>query len=297
MLDIALLKTRIAARAEDFLRELFGERLHRTGPQSWRVGSKGSLALSIKDGELVFFDHEVGSGGDAIALWPREHSISNGDALKACAVWAGIADDGNQHNAAPRKPEAPRHPSRAYQMTDAELKRAALAAQTLGASPQRCAVIAERRQWKPETIAQLARECSLGVEDGKLAFIYETGIKLRWQDEDGKRRFAFACGKPHSLWRAHMRERHTERAIVTEGETDGITLIDLGFDTGATRVFSVPSASVLPLEWLRALAGLSDVILALDADEAGQRHVEEWAGIIRPHVGTIRTINWEAVAQ
>jgi hypothetical protein len=296
MLNIPEIKTRIAARAEEFPRELFGDRLHRDGPWKWCVGTHGSLALEIKDGELVFFDHESGQGGDAIALWARERSISNGDALKGCAAWAGIAVDGTSTPHAPRKPEPPRQPPQAYRMTDAELKRAALDAQTLGTSQQLCAAIAARRQWQPDTIAQLARECSLGVEDGKLAFIYETGIKLRWQHEDGERRFVFACGKPHSLWRAHRREKHTERAIITEGETDGITLIDFGYDTGATRVFSVPSASVLPLEWPRALAGLSEVILALDADDAGQRHVKEWAAIIRPHVGTVRAINWKVVA-
>ena len=55
MHDIPLIKQRIAARAEEFLRELFCERLHRVGPESWRVGNKGSLALTVKDGELVYF--------------------------------------------------------------------------------------------------------------------------------------------------------------------------------------------------------------------------------------------------
>lgn len=94
MIDVQETKTRIAARAEDFLRELFGERHHRAGPESWRVGNKGSLALDIKDGELVFFDHERGEGGDAIALWARERSVSTGEALKSCAQWAGVTGEG-----------------------------------------------------------------------------------------------------------------------------------------------------------------------------------------------------------
>ena len=297
MFDIPLIKTRIAARAEEFLRDFFGERLHRDRTDSWRVGNKGSLHLEIKDGDLVFFDHEAGGGGDCIGLWAREYSIENGKALRACAAWAGVTDDGRHTPPPPRKPQQPQSTPQPYRMTDDELKRAARAAQTLGTAPQRCAIIAERRQWQTETIQQLARECSLGVEDCKLAVIYETGIKLRWQDESGQRRFAFACGKPHSFWRGHMRERHTKRAIISEGETDGITLIDRGYDAGATRVFSVPSASTWPLDWKRALAGLEDVLFALDADDAGQRHVAEWAEIIRPHVGTVRAVNWKAVAQ
>jgi hypothetical protein len=96
MLNISEIKSRSAARAEDFLRELFGERLHRVGTGRWRVGKKGSLALDIQDGELVFFDHEAGLGGDCIALWARERGCDNGNALKACAAWAGATDAGTR---------------------------------------------------------------------------------------------------------------------------------------------------------------------------------------------------------
>ena len=67
MFDIALIKTRIAARAEEFLRELFGEKLHRAG-LGWRVGKHGSLALDIQKGELVYYDHEAGQGGDCMIV-------------------------------------------------------------------------------------------------------------------------------------------------------------------------------------------------------------------------------------
>ena len=297
MLDIQLIKSRVAARAEEFLRELFGERLRRERTDSWRVGRHGSLHVEIKGGELIFCDHEAGGGGDCIHLCARERNTDNAAALKFCAAWAGVADDGT-HTAPPlREPQPQKPPPQPYRMTDKELKRAARAAHTLGTAPQFCASIAERRQWRPETIQQLARECSLGVEDGKLAFLYDTGIKLRWQDAAGQRQFKFACGKPHSLWRGHMRERHTKRVIISEGETDAIRLIDLGHDDGVTRVFSVPSASTWPLDWQRSLEGLEVVIFALDADEAGQRHVAEWAEIIRPHVGAVRAVDWKEVAK
>ncbi len=103
MIDVPELKTRIAARAEDFLRELFGEKLHRAGTDSWRVGKKASLAIDIKDGELVYFDHESCKGGDCIGVWERERGGGNGTALKACAAWAGISEDGT---CAPR-PQTP----------------------------------------------------------------------------------------------------------------------------------------------------------------------------------------------
>ncbi|MEQ1853462.1 MAG: hypothetical protein ABMA01_17935 [Chthoniobacteraceae bacterium] len=94
MIDVQELKTRVAARAEDFLRELYGDKLHRAGTDSWRVGKKDSLALNIKDGELVYFDHESCKGGDCIGVWARERGGDNGIALKECAAWAGVSDDG-----------------------------------------------------------------------------------------------------------------------------------------------------------------------------------------------------------
>ena len=104
MLNIALIKSRIAARAEEYLREFFGDRLHRAGAQSWRVGTRGSLALEIKDGELVFYDNEAGTGGDCFALWMRERGGTFADALKACAAWAGVSDDGAPSPAPASKP-------------------------------------------------------------------------------------------------------------------------------------------------------------------------------------------------
>jgi hypothetical protein len=107
MLNIALIKSRIAARAEEFLRELFGERLHRAGSQSWRVGKKGSLAIEFQDGELVFFDHEAGQGGDCIALWQRERGGTFKEALSAAAAWAGVSDDGTYSAPPAKSPPAP----------------------------------------------------------------------------------------------------------------------------------------------------------------------------------------------
>lgn len=292
--NIPSIKQSIAARAEDYLRELFGERLKRDG-QGWRVGTHGSLHAEIKNGELVFHDHESGQGGDSITLWARERGGDNGSAIKSCAAWAGITGHSGSFTPSPRTSFTPKVAA-IYAMTDAELKRAAKAAEKLGTSPSLCAGIATQRGWKWQTIQQLASECSLGVDGGKLAFIYPTGIKLRWQ-EHGERRFAFACGKPHAFWRSHLRESGTTRAIIAEGETDALRLIDLGYDDGTTRVFSVPSASTWPLDWKKALAGLDEVIFALDADEAGQRHVAEWAALIRPHVGKVRAINWQEVTK
>ena len=97
MIDTNELHRRIASRAEDYLRELFGDSFKTAGADKWRVGKRGSLAVSIQDGVLVHYSHEDGTGGDAVALWQRECGGTAGEALHAAAAWAGVhLRNGNQ---------------------------------------------------------------------------------------------------------------------------------------------------------------------------------------------------------
>jgi hypothetical protein len=107
MIDTALLHSRVANRAEDYLRELFGESTKPNGADKWRVGTHGSLAVSIKDNTLVFYSHEDGSGGDAVALWQRERGGTAGEALRALAAWAGIAPSATPIAPVPRREKKP----------------------------------------------------------------------------------------------------------------------------------------------------------------------------------------------
>ncbi len=93
VVDVTELHSRIAARAEDFLRELFGERVRKAGHEQWRVGTHGSLAASVRGDALVYYNHEAGGGGDAVELWQRERGGTLGECLRACAAWAGMTAD------------------------------------------------------------------------------------------------------------------------------------------------------------------------------------------------------------
>ncbi len=163
MFDLALIKTRLAARAEEFLREHFGERLHRAGSQSWRVGKHGSLALSIKDGELVFFDHETGGGGDAIALWARERGGEFKDAVAACAAWAGVVADASYTPPHAHKPlttpnsNLDSRPTRWPQIDDQHDALWRRGIERLIADANARAAIARWRGWEPGVLIPLAR--------------------------------------------------------------------------------------------------------------------------------------------
>jgi DNA primase len=254
-----------------------------------------SLEAKEKDGAWVWFCQPCGIGGTVIDLHMKRTGLAEGDAIRELAAMfnAPSVQDIATRPVAASKPKPTR-----YAPTDAEYARAAVAAQTLGLNAKLCEQIAKARSWKPETIQRLATECSLGWEDGKAAFIYSTGMKLRW-NQNGERRFSFAFGKPHSLWREHMLEPGfngegtTERVIITEGETDAIRLIDMGLDSLATRIMAVPSASTWPLDAELKLCGLREVIFAPDNDDAGQAHVAEWAALISHAVPSVRIINWK----
>lgn len=89
MIDAKLVKQRIAERADDFIETLFGDGAKRDGADKWRIGGRGSLAVTVKDCELVFYSHEDGAGSDAIALWQRERGGSAGDAFSSVRELGG----------------------------------------------------------------------------------------------------------------------------------------------------------------------------------------------------------------
>lgn len=94
MIDTAHLHARLcdARQAEALIERLYPERpIRRDGVLGWRVGRRGSLSIRIRDGGLVFYDHDASAGGDFISLWARERNIGNGEAIKALGELLGIS--------------------------------------------------------------------------------------------------------------------------------------------------------------------------------------------------------------
>jgi hypothetical protein len=269
MIDTALLHSRLADRAEDFLRELFGDDSKTAGSDKWRVGKRGSLAISIHDGVLVFYSHEDGTGGDAVALWQRERGGTAGEALRAVAAWAGIADNGIAPTPTPRRPRTAKPPP--VPMTREQFAEAHAMSRRLAGDDDLCQRIATARNWQAKTIRDMALDGALGwLDEGgsKLALIYETGIKLRWRKE-GERIIRFHTGNAAQFWRGWMILPTTQKVYVCEGETDAVTLIDAGAEKDENcLVVALPSASTIPGDAADLLAG-RDIVLCLDLDKAG----------------------------
>jgi len=154
-----------------------------------------------------------------------------------------------------------------------------------------CEKVAASRNWKPETIRALARSLHLGWGGDCLDFIYKTGIKVR--EWPGKR-FHWLAGQPH-IWRSDVIEASSS-AVITEGEIDAITLIDLGLEKApATVVVALASATTFSPSWASLFAG-KDVTMCLDADEAGEQGVRKIAPLLQPVVTNLFILNLKEVA-
>ena len=142
---------------------------------------------------------------------------------------------------------------------------------------------------KPETIRNLTFEPSLGWHEQKLAFIYETGVKLRWRQQ-GERIIKWVFGKPW-LWRGSFIDMFTT-IYLCEGETDAISLIDAGLESdGRTLALALPSASTFDERWA-ILFARKEVILSFDADKAGQEATRRVSRLLQDRVRNLKQLNW-----
>jgi hypothetical protein len=239
----------------------------------------------------------INEGSDGRALIKCQAGCSTDDVLAALGM--------TYRNLFPAQfshvPSAPRsvsqlRPATSQSVNDflskQECLRAIEMAVTLRNMPGLCERVAQARGWKPETIRELSLEPSLGWHEGKLAFIYETGVKLRWRQQ-GERIVRWAFGKPW-LWRGSYINIDTS-IYLCEGETDAISLIDAGLESdGRTIAVALPSATTFNERWAAFFAG-REVVLVFDADRAGEQANIRVSRLLQPQVASLKQINWEGV--
>lgn len=244
-------KNALSDRAEEFARSLFpAGKKHGT---EWLVGSLGgepgkSLSICIGGSKVgVFADFATGEKGDnLIELFSQAKRVEFKEALHTCAEWLGVRIDGHTPTAGSSSsvatvretPTRALSPREVYDPREEECIAAVRMAETLSTDLVLCQRIANHRHWKPETLIELAREGYLGwkagngVGEGKIAFIYDTGVKLRWR-EKGERIIHWAFGKPW-VWRGAWLEA-ARSVYLCESETDAISLIDAGVENEGGR--------------------------------------------------------------
>jgi len=155
--------------------------------------------------------------------------------------------------------------------------------------------IARGRDWKVETIRELAREGSLGCWKKGISFLYRTGMKVRW-DRAVAREIRWVFGGPSSMWR-EQRVAAAGTIYVTEGESDAITLIDAGMENdGRTAVVALPSATTLSPSFVPLFAG-KHVILCLDADKAGECATNKFGSMLQGNVASLAQLDLKGALQ
>jgi twinkle protein len=289
-----------ATEIKDALRERVDELAHYLFPAGVREGTHwcvgdvtGTPGKSLK---ICLTGDKAGLWGDfadsqnhsrsLIDLWMQARNVDFKTALREAAQWLGVT-------LAPPAGKGTKRMESAESADDflskADCLRAIKMAETLRETPNLCERVAQARGWKPETIRGLSREPSLGWHEGKLAFIYESGVKLRWRQQ-GERIVRWAFGKPW-LWRGSYIDIG-RTVYLCEGETDAISLIDAGLESdGQMIAVALPSASTFNERWA-ALFTRKDVVLVFDADRAGEQAMRRISRYLQPHVTSLKQLNW-----
>lgn len=226
-------------------------------------------------GDWRFKDQATGEQGGLVGF-----VMLAGMDEKQAAHWimdkAGIVR-GQPITFTPRPRPAP-EPWQPYLMDGEELTRCVAMAEELLSDNFAINGIAKARNWRPETIRELALDPCIGLYDGKLVLIYPTGAKVRLKpltpsaaDTFEGTKFRWLFGKPDAPWRGDRLLACTETVHITEGETAAISLIDAGLDNETTEIaLAVPGASCWRDEWAKMLRGRC-VVIWPDADDAGDK--------------------------
>ncbi|HVF73331.1 MAG TPA: toprim domain-containing protein [Chthoniobacterales bacterium] len=301
-MDAQATKEALNCRAEEFARWLFPA--GRKEANEWLVGSlEGEPGKSLKiriegDKVGVFKDFADGMGGDnLLALYIAAKRVSFAEALRVCREWLGDSAITLTPATQTKRPARTlirqcKSGADVYDLSDSECRTALKMAETLRDDFNLCERIARARGWRAETIRQLAQELHLGWCDGKLAFIYDSGAKLRYR-ENGERIIRWAFGKPW-LWRGAF-IKQSQTLYLSEGESDAITLIDAGIENEAgTSVVALPSASTFDQSW-NDLFREKDVILAFDNDRAGSDATARVSRLLQPTAKSLCRLNWEGM--
>jgi hypothetical protein len=255
---------------------------------------QASFSIWESKGGWLWKCHTGCGKGDEIDFLELHNRIPRNEATKLYLEMASVNGTALSSKARESQPSVQDESSLPADLTSGFLStedchRAVQMAIALREDPKLCERIAGARGWKTQTIRDLTCGPHFGWYEGKLAFIYESGVKLRWR-QDGERIVRWAFGKPW-LWRGSL-IFDANRVYLCEGETDAISLIDAGVELdGRTVAVALPSASTFDQRWAKLFAG-KEVILVLDADKAGQDATRRVSRLLQPHVASLKQLNW-----
>lgn len=137
------------------------------------------------------------------------------------------------------------------------------------------------------------RWCAMGTSglgwiDGKLAYLYPEGIKVR-NPKGSTPRFLWLAGKATVPWRSEWVRPTTSAVYLTEGESDCLALVGAGLESEPSNAcVAIPGAEGFKPEWCATFAG-KRVVLCFDLDAKGREATAKVAAMLRGHAAEILT--------
>jgi hypothetical protein len=298
-------------RAEDLCRWFFPN--GRKVGNEWRIadttGAPGnSLGIQLTGPKAgLWQDRATGDGGDFVKLLCANRNLKFLEAVEEIerAFGIGLRVDslpGVQQSPSMSRTHGPVIPpwtGLPYYMTPQENRRAQEAVRALNGDAEAIQRIADWRELRPEMIRSLALDCALGIEGNKIAFIYETGMKLR-PIGGSSHQCRWVFGKPF-LWRGWPLIDPTlcdcvRTVWITEGEFDCARLVEREFESDDLSEICVAlgGANNFKPEWGNRFRGKT-VFLWLDDDPAGHQATKRIGALLYQAGAKVRAIDWEAL--
>lgn len=226
-------------------------------------------SFSIFDSGRRFKDHGTGDRGDVIDMAMILWSCDKKEAVRRL------------HDGSTTLPPLPAKRIQPPRIIDRE-KLARLTKQVLGDFRVEKDSVTSRfleARKIPVSIARiLNKEGSLGEYNGAPSYVFDDGIKVRY-DADTSRSTRWLIGNAGGVpWRMRTLNSKIKTIILTESESDAMKSMSAlqSLDTRTVRVIAAPSASWRPEpEILSAITKDRRLIVATDNDDAG-RALTQW---------------------
>ncbi len=271
----------------------------RTCCSPFREEKNPSFSIS-PDGKL-WKDFATDEGGSVVDFIAKALGCDIAEAIGQTISLAGLSSGSNGDSYAPAPRQAVKTPPKPEPLSKDTLREygrlQAAAVEELLRDKERLAKIAEARGWRPDSLEALALDGHLGWHDGKLAFLYDHGLKLRSKAPDGSRVIRWLFGGNGELWRGSLLkiEAFRNRTVwICEGETDAISLLDADMEDEARLIVALPCANAWHAEWIAPLSGRS-LVLALDADTAGEKAAASLMEKLSGFASSIQRLNLNSI--
>lgn len=274
--------------------------------------NREGFSVFLRDGEWHWRCHTGDcGGGDVIDL---HMELRGCDFSTACAELGGEAMPSDWTPRPTPRPSPP-PPEPLPELSAAQRLEMDALSWRLGQDEGLCEALAASRGWELSTVRALACSGALGwmeqhphlPDAAALCFLYPHAVKIRalwfegktwrWHRPDGGKHVSWLWqGWPWNsaeLWREdRLRLLFRNAALITEGEPDALSAVDVGAETQEQVPVALPSASLGQRlrDRLPSLLRGYHIKLCADQDDAGSRAAVTLASLLKPISKTFTTV-------